>query len=345
MSREGQARPSRAVLEAAALWSMRLQGPGCTAEDRRAFEAWLGEHPAHRSAFEEIEAASAIAARLSDDPRLQALDAATDRELAAARRAGRVRWRGAVAASLAVAGLLTSGLLALWQPWSPATRVVALPSYETGVGEQRVITLADESAVTLNTHSRIEVDYTVAERRVRLKRGQAFFEVTPDAARPFIAEAGATQITALGTAFDMRLDEGALEVTLLEGRVGVTPAEPGERAPDAARAPIKLSAGERLTLRAGLAPELSEPDLTAIRAWQKGMLVFDNTPLAEVIAEVNRYSVRKLRLAEDARLNEIRISGGFRAGETANLVGVLTARYPIEVERTSFYKHTLVWRD
>jgi len=78
--------------------------------------------------------------------------------------------------------------------------------YATRIGERSTIRLADGSVVTLDTASRVSLDLTTANREVHLLGGQANFEVAKDKARPFVVYAGDRRITAVGTAFDVRLD-------------------------------------------------------------------------------------------------------------------------------------------
>ncbi len=93
--------------------------------------------------------------------------------------------------------------------------------YATRIGERSTIRLADGSVVTLDTASRVSLDLTTANREVHLLGGQANFEVAKDKARPFVVYAGDRRITAVGTAFDVRLDQREVCVTLVDGKVSV----------------------------------------------------------------------------------------------------------------------------
>lgn len=334
------------VLEIASAWSDRLRAPDCSDDDVRRFEAWLGEDPSHAAAFDEVEALFALVSHHAGDPQLQALRATAHREVAARRRADRIRPTYALAAALILGAFVSAGFVVAWQMSAGPAQEFALPIYEAGIGERRLVTLADGSAVTLNTNSRIEVDYSENARRVLLVRGQAFFEVFPDAARPFIAEAGSIRVHALGTAFDVRRDSAdALEVTLVEGRVGVSTQIAGERAASASAHSIELVPGERLALRSGRAPEVTSPDLAAITAWQKGMIVFQAASLAEVVKEMNRYNAEKLILSDDARFEDIELTGVFRTDDVLTVISALEARFPLRAERSGFNEWTLVPRD
>ena len=127
----------------------------------------------------------------------------------------------------------------------------------TAVGQQRSVTLADESVVTLNTNSIIETRLAADVRSVYLRKGEVYFAVAHDQARPFYVHAGDALVRAVGTAFDVRVrDDARVEVIVAEGRVEVqvaAAAGAGDHVPgqvgawSAARA---LDAGEQLAHRA-----------------------------------------------------------------------------------------------
>jgi len=222
--------------EEAARWSERLQSSGAAA-DRSAFEAWLDGDAAKQAAFDRAEQARSVAQMLAETPELRAL-----REETAARAgAGNLgptwttsflRSAGAIAASVIIA---VSSLAALWYwrvdvaPMTDVARAIVARApdggrlYETAVGQRLVVTLDDASVLTLDTDSRASVSYSDGERAVRLYAGQAFFDVTHDAARPFVVTAGETRVIALGTEFDVRFSEDVFAVTLVTGRVRIEP--------------------------------------------------------------------------------------------------------------------------
>ncbi len=204
--------------------------------------------------------------------------------------------------------------------------------YRTGVGERRVVALRDGSSVTLNTASTVEVAYTDAERRVRLVRGEALFDVAHDAARPFLVDAGSARFRALGTAFNVRLRPDVVELTVTEGVVGVVAREGEVKAPPAAR----IAAGGGAIVRSGaVAPTaLDGQHLRQRTAWQEGVLEFDGESLAQVVGEFNRYRRQPIVIG-DARLESLRIGGRFEVDEADKFLAALTSSFPIEVIETA----------
>jgi transmembrane sensor len=296
--------------KAAARWYALLQAPEAGPGDWAEFRAWE-QDPANADAFREIERA------------LAALDASS---LGAPRAAPRRRPRraGAWVAALAAASIAAAiGLVALLdlggRAAGPPPPTMA---YATEVGEQREIALPDGSSALLNTSTRIEVTFSQSQRRVILMEGQAFFAVSP-AAAPFIVEAAGSFTEATGTAFDVRLREDGPEVTLVEGRVEVRAGGvPG----------VALAPGERVTFTNGTALPVVAIDPATVLSWRSGILQFTDTPLAEAVAELNRYSKLQIVITDD-RLGAERLSGAFRADEPELFVSAVSIFLPVTVAR------------
>ncbi|MCG8369778.1 MAG: FecR domain-containing protein [Proteobacteria bacterium] len=356
----------QSIEDQAAFWLVRLCSEGCTPEDRFAFEAWKEEDPAHERLFLQLQRGNAVVDRHMTDPRIVAMleearaegQAGLGRRMLSAVTSRSAGGLAALAASIVIA--FAAALVAV-----PAFRGAALDAppqtaqtpgsvevFETSVGERSTITLADGSTVSINTNSLVEVSFSATERLVRLARGQAYFEVRQDVARPFVVQAGDQRVVALGTAFDVRFDrEDLVEITLVEGRVRVndvsrlydTSPATGDRAiPD----PIELAPGQRLIAKAASAPEIVATDTVEETSWRNGQLVFRKRPLAGVVEEMNRYSVQNLVLADDLRVRNLEVSGVFNSGGRASsFVNALEALYPLEAERTERDEITLVWRE
>jgi transmembrane sensor len=208
---------------AAATWFARLQGDAVLVEDRRAFERWLAADVRHAEAWRDYQGIWNSLSQLEADPALAALRA--DALGAGDASRSRPSRRGLLAAAGVVA-MVGTGAAVGWRLMpkaasSPASGPAADPTFTTAVGELSTFHLADGSVVTLSTDSAVKVNPWDRERRLTLLRGQAFFKVAKDAARPFVVAVGDKLVTAVGTAFDVRLDPGRLSVTLLEGRVRI----------------------------------------------------------------------------------------------------------------------------
>jgi transmembrane sensor len=208
---------------------------------------------------------------------------------------------------------------------------VARGQFETRVGERSTIGLVDGSVITLDTGSRVSLDLGGKTREIHLLAGQANFEVAKDAIRPFVVYAADRRITALGTAFDVRLGPRDVSVTLVEGRVTVDQlrTKPLPGGPDAPLVRTKLGPGEQLVATMGGIARVQGADLQRVTSWREGRLIFESDRLADAIAEVNRYSSTPIVLADPA-IGDLRISGVFRTGQPLAFAHALTLYFSID---------------
>jgi len=341
------------VENAAARWAMRLASPDCSPAERAAFDAWCAQDRAHAAAFERTERSLAFVDRHRGYAELA--DMVT--EVRAQTAPTPPFWRHKALAGAAMIFVVLLSTVLFLNPLSKqggAPDEATFRAYDTVLGQRSTIMLADGSTVTLNTNSRIEVAYNAAERGIRLRRGQALFEVARDAAWPFVVRAGKQRITALGTAFDVKLapeSKGAgeeVQVALVEGRVAVDEFVADDAAAGSATIPenrIELVAGERLIASATRDRAAQKVDLEEIISWREGRLVFRDTPLGGAVAEINRYTTDQIRLSDDPRLWEIRVSGVFKTGQVAPFLAAQKATHAIDSQRTAHNEITLLWKE
>lgn len=209
--------------------------------------------------------------------------------------------------------------------WFLLTRPAA---YRTAVGEQLAVRLDDGTLMRLNTDSEALVSYSSARRRVEMARGQAFFEVQPDPARPFEVRFGDFEAVALGTKFEVAdVDGRASRVVLVNGRVRVEQAGDGWEQ-------LLAAPGDALFLSGRGRPTIRRVDAEALTSWTVGRLTFRRTPLRAAIAEVNRYSHKQIILrAPD--LQSMEVDGVFETGDPETFVSAVTALFPLRVRKVS----------
>jgi len=324
--------PAPEVIEAAAAAWLSLRDRGMNPAETAEFMRWLQQDTRHAAVFNELDQV------WKDFDHLGAVPAAATFKPDADLLAPRVRHRplrtwawGALAAAAAVVVLV---LVPFRAPHHAA---------ETAVGAFQKFDLPDGSVAQLNTASAIDTAFTPTERRVTVVRGEVFFNVTKDPARPFIVTSGPVVVHAVGTAFNVRQRDTTVEVLVIEGRVRLDDRESHSLVPSSgpSREPALLVAGERATVTER-APDssgafatvvtVSPPELQRALAWQERRLEFDATPLAEVVFEFNRYNLRQLVIA-DAALATKRFSGTFRADGYESLVRLLETDFGIAVTR------------
>ena len=243
-----------------------------------------------------------------------------------ARRRRRVRRRIA-----GVAGIACLGLVGAWLfPQAAATLAVPpIAAVSTVVVTPETRTLADGSIVELRPGAEIWVEYGSSSRRVVLLAGEVHFQVTKDAARPFVVVASGVELRAVGTAFSVDLGKRAVDVLVTEGRVAVTsPPATVEATP--AVAMVDAGQGTTVSLEvAGAAAVRSVPsgERRERLNWRVPLLEFSGTPLAEAIPMFNRHGRRHLVL--DPTLGRLQLSGTLRADDTDSLFILLRNEFGI----------------
>src|SRR6185312_12447348 len=336
--------PDTAAIEAeAAAWVARFDAGDVSARDLAAFQEWLNRGALHREAIAEY------GNLWSEFDALKLLTAADEAGQGASVGESRPAmlerarpWLAACAAAAIVAATAGGAMFLHAKPPQqiaraqshPAARHVPLPTrvaYETPVGGQQKITLADGSTVILNTNSLLEVDFSDKCRDIHLRRGEAYFDVVHDKARPFTVYANHYVVRDIGTAFDVHLSKtGLVEVGVTKGSVEVTPARHGSRL---AKSLGIIAAGQRIVLgeRVEQSAVVSSAEMVRKLAWRQGELIYTGQPLAEVLADISRYSDIKIELADPA-LESLPVGGAFRTDQIEAIFAALETNFGIHAQ-------------
>jgi transmembrane sensor len=306
--------------EEAALWAWRLDSGSVSAADRQAYEVWIRQDPRHGRALRELSSVWSALDGLAEAKREEKIATFTE---ARHTKVARQRWWLAAAAVIAVVAL---GVVVVER--GRETQVLA-----TAVGQQRSVTLADGSEVSLNTNTIVETDLRRRTREIFLRKGEAHFKVAHDVSRPFFVHAGDAVVRAVGTAFEVRVRaDQHVDVVVNEGRVEVRPATAASSAP----AVQALSAGERLSTannEYAVVP-VTPTQLSSELAWREGAIIFDGERLADAIAEVERYTDARIIVSDPATAS-LRVGGRFRTGDLQEFFDALQAALPVSVRRTA----------
>ncbi len=314
-----------AIEDQALDWLIRRNGEDWTEDEQVELNAWLEESMAHKAAFWRADHLW----RQADRIRSLGIDAHADVEQPEAEPRRRW-WPAAMAAGLVAAigiGGISLGPKFFEQP--PAqTQLAQQARFDTPVGGRRVVPLVDGSKVELNTRTILRTAVNRTRREVWLDAGEAFFEVARRAGEPFMVHAGRQTITVLGTKFSVRRDEDRVTVNVLEGRVRVDDGE-GQMAHAAI-----ITAGDTAISRgtSTLIAAKSEERVESALAWRDGMLRFDHAPLAEVVAEFNRYNRTRL-VVIDAQAATIPIGGSFEVSSVDSFTRLLRDAYGLKIDR------------
>ena len=337
---------NREISEQAADWAVRLDSGALSKAEQKALADWLRTSPLHIDEFllasttlggfgfvdpdKQIDVDALLKAASAEVIPMEPLAPTTDRPV-------RGWHRMAATALLSLVAVATTASLVWWT--QPAE--ISQPAgqwYETGLGEQRSIQLADSSVVHINTQSRLKVDYTEAERRIELVFGEAMFEVEPNAERPFRVWAGGTVAEALGTTFNVRVEDEVAIVSVVEGTVKVDkraletasaqqslpkPAPPTEVHASAPRTEVILSIGEIASVPSSDdVVNIDQDTIEAITSWRERKLVFEGDRLDVIAAEFNRYNRTQL-VVSDTDLASVKFTGVFDADDPDSFVEFL----------------------
>jgi transmembrane sensor len=304
------------IEEAAAAWIARRDGGAWTERDGAAFEAWLAQSAGHRVAYYRLNGAWTQAGRAGT---------VAPASLASAAPKSRRRLAGfAIAAS--VLALLCAGAFVLKDELFRTQQ-----RFTTVVGGLQTIPLPDGSRVTLNTDSAIRASLTNGERLVEIDHGEAFFDVAPDAHRPFIVKAGKQRVVVVGTQFSVRQERsGEFHVIVTRGTVQ------WERRVRDTRSGVSANVSELLPAGSAVqghgedvrVQQLPLTDLQRRLTWRTGVLTFRETRLADAVAEFNRYTTRKL-VVDDPRIAALEISGVFRSNSVDSFVHLLERGFAV----------------
>ena len=346
MTKPPAASPTRdsSPAEAAAYWVVRKDFGDLSESEEREFSEWSAD-PVHAEAFEkavdtmQLFDQSGIANLQLEALRRDALKVRPAPLFHAGRIAAAVTGIALVAAAL-YAGLHQASVrpapsAATVQSVNKVPRPVELVRYESGVGQQRTIRLNDGSKVILNTRSEIEVAATQDRRFVRLTKGQALFDVVHDPQRPFSVAAGDRLVTDLGTIFEVRLEPGRLLIAVANGSVRVERSALDTARPAlGAEALAMLAPGQAFIEAEGAPPRVAKINIAKELRWRQGFVEFDNEPLENAVAEINRYTNHPIRLSNDG-VSQLRVSGVFRTADPKHFAATVSELLPVKLRRTN----------
>jgi transmembrane sensor len=280
------------------------------------FERWA--RISTEGSAEEIASVVALPARAESRPRTR-------------RRSVQLWGIAAAAAVITILALLLPGL---------RDQVI-----ETQRAERREVVLVDGSVVQIDPQSTLRVVFRRDVRRVFLERGRALFHVAKDQQRPFLVQADATAVRAVGTAFGVERRDGGIVVTVAEGKVAVAPAreEPllPTSEPQQLGKAVLLTAGHQITVQStGSADAVRQVNSKRELAWAEGQLVFENVRIADVIVQFNRYNRVQMRITDEA-LARRPISATFNASDPEAFLVFLQASVPVNVIRDDEQRITI----
>jgi transmembrane sensor len=310
------------VRQQASRWFARLHADDASEQDRQQWRRWMDMDPRHGAAYARLESLWSTMGEASHTAEIATRLHAVRASHRTRHATGAQHWWGAMVAAVTLCAL---GIM-----WLLHAQRVPEEHYATVVAEQRQLVLSDGTRVDLDADSVLRVAYSRSERRITLDRGRAWFDVARDPQRPLVVDTGHGHVEAIGTAFaiDRRLANATISLT--EGKVLLSPM-PTETG--TGWDPVPLEAGHLALIDRQQPPRISPLDVSMALAWRDGWLVFDDQPLAEALAEFNRYNRRPLLLA-DTGLATQHVSGVFRSDDMRAFAGAIGARYGLDLDES-----------
>ncbi len=310
--------------EQAAQWWLRLREGEIPPDNLNEWVEWRSRDPRNAEAFERAQDFNGRIA--ATDPKTLAslvdeFSMPESRPASTVRRRFRTTWR--LSAAAALVGI---GLAGLWV-WSPQTvtktDAVATESYSTPIASNLDIPLPDGSEVALGAASSMHAIFAADSRHIQLNDGEAFFKVKHEEKRAFYVQAGKLTVRAVGTAFDVRKTGERVTVTVAEGTVRVAQEDANV---------VEVTAGQQVTYSpAAVGLRVAKVDPGNATAWREDRLEFINEPLDSVIANINRYSKRELRIADPA-IGRLSFTGTVNLQSLDRWLSALQITFPVRVE-------------
>jgi len=312
------AQDEREAIRAAAGWYARLCSGSASEAEQREWQRWLAASELNRQAWTRVEN---VRAQLGQVPG----KVASPTLLGANRNRRR---------SLRLLGLATLALPLGWLGRQLLVEGHWRADFRTAVGERRRLTLADGSALTLDTGSAVDFHFDAAQRLIRLHAGRILIATAPDpqraadgTSRPFRVRTRHGLVQALGTRFTVQVADEATTVAMLDHSVRIQPA--------GAAAPVLLHAGQQLSFTADSTGQAHPADAST-GTWAGGSLVAVDMPLGRLVEELARYRSGVLRC--DPAIAQLKISGAFPLDDTDRALALLEETFPLRRE-----SHTRYW--
>jgi len=332
------------VKEQAAVWLIRISDNTLSPNEVDNLREWIGRSDFHREYFIQLSQSwddMAVLQELAELVAVPRADNATKAHRGFSFWPGRSPFSGfAVTASI----MVCTFVLLLFGGSEFGSQTTNL---QTAIGEQRIERLEDGSVLTFNTDSELSVDYSGDNRIIHLSRGEVNFDVAKDPHRPFVVYAGDGLVWAVGTAFNVRLIEDSVDLTVTEGRVkvysGIVPSESlpaltaerlgGEDVPSpdhSSEAFVK--AGEVLQYSQVIdqKSEVHSEELKKRLAWQQGALIFKGESLEQALVEIRRYTDKELRII-DPGIKDKKVGGYYKTDDIDSLLRSMSQSFGIHI--------------
>ncbi|BDX04764.1 FecR family protein [Planctobacterium marinum] len=290
-------------------WLVKLESSELSAEQEDLFIAWLGESDAHGIAFQQAEQTWQL---MHEAKKSVTTETQGEKVISLAKQRGRLTAKerntksqsgnsiARLVMSLAATVLLS--FMALF--WGQEAWWTLTADHFTATGQTQQRTLPDGSVITLNTHSAIKLHFSENERLVELLSGEIYVDVYSDKTRPFVVEAGAMRVTALGTEFNVKKNAGNTPtVVVTEHKVKVENTQKNA-------AELVLQEGQQVKLETqyNRFSNVQNVDIQQTQGWLQKKLIFENELFGNVVNELRRYTKKQI-IIRNSNIEQLRVTG------------------------------------
>lgn len=306
-------------------WLVFLASEEANDSDRQRFNEWLAQDETHRTAYQHanaiwqaaasLESLKSLEPRFSDKPRAS-LWSTISQWLSF--DIPQAQW----AMALSLVAIIGLTLVIPSSPQTPPPQY-----YQTLTAEIRSVELADGSEITLSPQTQLEVSYSDKQRHVKLLQGEAFFIVAKNPQRPFIVDSRSTQVTVLGTRFNVNSNSFNTTVAVAEGKVQVE----SLAIPGYSDAETKLTAGQQISVSEvkGL-EQVTAIDADNVDAWRRNVRIYEAQALEDVLRDLSRYHSAELVIT-DQSLNQQAVTAVFPTRNISQMLAALESVLPVTV--------------
>lgn len=317
------------IVEEAIAWYLQLNSTQTESGKKAKFETWIAQDASHAMAYERIERIfqpiKGVDVKAAEKSIVSILQTES-------KQRKRKNMRG-VAFGITMFASLYFG-------YQSTPVKVMLADNKTEIGEIKTLTLPDQSVITMNTNTALDIQFDQDKRMIKLYKGEVFVNVSKDASRPFLVITEHGDARALGTQYNVDKNVDSTHVVVIESKVEVCSASPKfsyKILNSSQRKCTVLHQSQGVKIGNQTLDDVQEIDANAISGWVTGTIVIDNQPLTEVLVELQRYSPEKI-IFSASELNHIKVSGVLPVNNIPHAFDILADQFNLQIKQVDSKK-------
>lgn len=205
--------------------------------------------------------------------------------------------------------------------------------YTVENGVKGKVTLPDSTVVWLNCGTTLALSDDFNQQRWVTLSGEAYFDVKADKQNPFYINTGkGVTVKVTGTEFNLSCynDQNDIKLCLLEGSVELLSGK---------KTIYKMTQHEEVSiLNSNVAPTKAEAEFRT--AWMQGRLLFDDTPMEEVVKKLEKWYGVRINV-QNSKILKSSFTGDFQSESIIQVLELMkitsAVNYRIEGNEVSIY--------